>query len=141
MVCIKLINAKKGRDRKQYTTAASKEINLEKVPLLTKDRALKQANSSYLQTKVLREFSLWKSSGIFSKRYKYQRQLKNQVFRDFSLWKSVWACFTFWFAITSAKFSYLKFLFIFMVIVLEFFSQEKSSKDTKVKNCGKKMKL
>lgn len=91
--------------------------------------------------KILKEFSLWKSSGIFSKRYNYQRQLKNQVFRDFSLWKSVWACFTFWFAITSAKFSYLKFLFIFMVIVLEFFSQEKSSKDTKVKNCGKKMKL
>lgn len=94
MVCIKLINAKKGRDRKQYTTAASKEINLEKVPLLTKDRALKQANSSYLQTKVLRDFSL-RNSGIFSKRDKYQRQLKNQVFRDFSLWKSVRACFTF----------------------------------------------
>lgn len=34
--------------------------------------------------------------------------------------------------------SYLKFLFIFIVIVLIFFSQEKSFKDTKVKNCGKK---
>lgn len=65
MVCIKLINAKKGRDRKQYTTAASKEINLEKVPLLTKDRALKQANSSYLQTKDLKRSFLFERVVVY----------------------------------------------------------------------------
>lgn len=135
MVCIKLINAKKGRDRKQYTTAASKEINLEKVPLLTKDRALKQANSSYLQTKDLKGSFLFEKVVVYFLKDTSIKDSLRMKFSEISLFGNQYEL-----ALRSSlqlqvQNSVFEIPFYFHCNSIDIFSQEKSSKDTKVKNC------